>query len=129
VGGEVSDNVPSDESEPAVLFTAGQHAREHLTIEMALYLLHELADRDVLNVRGAATDRDAVWTGATLNLDAFAGQTIRIVVEAADAGTTSLVEAAVETCAPAAFESVDHRVARANSQPSAPAGAAPALPR
>jgi hypothetical protein len=50
----------------------------------------------VLNVRGAAADRDAVWTGATLNLDAFAGQTIRIVVEAADAGTASLVEAAVD---------------------------------
>ena len=41
---KVSDNVASDESEPEVLFTAGQHAREHLTIEMALYLLHELAD-------------------------------------------------------------------------------------
>jgi hypothetical protein len=50
----------------------------------------------VLNVRGAATDRDAVRTGATLNLDAFAGQTVRIVVEAADAGTASLVEAAVD---------------------------------
>jgi carboxypeptidase T len=50
----------------------------------------------VLNVRGAATDRDAVWTAATLNLDAFAGQTISIVIEAADAGTASLVEAAVD---------------------------------
>jgi carboxypeptidase T len=50
----------------------------------------------LLNVRGAATDRDAVWTGATLNLDGFAGQTVRIVVEAADAGTASLVEAAVD---------------------------------
>jgi hypothetical protein len=50
----------------------------------------------VLNVRGAATDRDAVWTAATLNLDAFAGQTVKIVIEAADAGTASLVEAAVD---------------------------------
>jgi carboxypeptidase T len=50
----------------------------------------------VLNVRGAAVDRDAAWTSATLNLDAFAGQTVRIVIEAADAGTASLVEAAVD---------------------------------
>ena len=32
----------TDETEPEVLFTCGQHAREHLTIEMCLYLLNEL---------------------------------------------------------------------------------------
>ena len=39
---KVSDNVGSDEAEPEALFTCGQHAREHLTIEMCLYLLDEL---------------------------------------------------------------------------------------
>src|SRR4051794_17386167 len=39
---KVSDNVGTDEDEPEVLFTCGQHAREHLTIEMCLYLLHTL---------------------------------------------------------------------------------------
>ncbi|MEV0175196.1 M14 family metallopeptidase [Streptomyces sp. NPDC050803] len=39
---KVSDNVATDESEPEVLFTHHQHAREHLTVEMALYLLREL---------------------------------------------------------------------------------------
>ncbi|MBZ9640719.1 M14 family metallopeptidase [Streptomyces sp. PSKA30] len=39
---KISDNVASDESEPEVLFTHHQHAREHLTVEMALYLLREL---------------------------------------------------------------------------------------
>ncbi|WP_030700988.1 MULTISPECIES: M14 family metallopeptidase [unclassified Streptomyces] len=39
---KVSDNVATDEAEPEVLFTAHQHAREHLTVEMALYLLREL---------------------------------------------------------------------------------------
>ncbi|MEV0299900.1 M14 family metallopeptidase [Streptomyces prasinus] len=38
---KISDNVASDESEPEVLFTHHQHAREHLTVEMALYLLRE----------------------------------------------------------------------------------------
>ncbi|MFE7762019.1 M14 family metallopeptidase [Streptomyces sp. NPDC057438] len=39
---KISDNVGSDEAEPEVLFTHHQHAREHLTVEMALYLLNEL---------------------------------------------------------------------------------------
>jgi murein tripeptide amidase MpaA len=39
---KVSDNVASDEAEPEALFTCGQHAREHLSVEMCLYLLDEL---------------------------------------------------------------------------------------
>ena len=42
---KISDNVAADEAEPEVLFTAGQHAREHLTIEMALYLLREFTTK------------------------------------------------------------------------------------
>lgn len=41
---KVSDNVAKDENEPEVLFTHHQHAREHLTVEMALYLLRELGE-------------------------------------------------------------------------------------
>ena len=37
--GKISDNVGTDEDEPEVLFTHHQHAREHLTVEMALYTL------------------------------------------------------------------------------------------
>ncbi|MFI7445667.1 M14 family zinc carboxypeptidase [Nonomuraea indica] len=44
VGVKISDNVGTDEAEPEVLFTAHQHAREHLTVEMALYIMHLLAD-------------------------------------------------------------------------------------
>ena len=42
--GKISDNVGSDEAEPEVLFTHHQHAREHLTVEMALYTLKMLTD-------------------------------------------------------------------------------------
>jgi hypothetical protein len=42
--GKVSDNVGTDEDEPEVLLTHHQHAREHLTVEMALYTLHMLTD-------------------------------------------------------------------------------------
>ncbi|AGL13910.1 peptidase M14 carboxypeptidase A [Actinoplanes sp. N902-109] len=36
---KISDNVGTDENEPEVLYDANHHAREHLTVEMALYLL------------------------------------------------------------------------------------------
>lgn len=42
---KISDNVGTDEAEPEVLFTAHQHAREHLTVEMALYLLKEFGSK------------------------------------------------------------------------------------
>ena len=42
--GKISDNVASDEDEPEVLFTHHQHAREHLTVEQALYTLKILTD-------------------------------------------------------------------------------------
>lgn len=50
----------------------------------------------VHQVLGAAVDRDGLWNQATVSLDPFAGQTVRIVVEAADAGGASLVEAGVD---------------------------------
>ena len=45
---------------------------------------------------GSATDVDGVWAAASANISAFAGQTIRLVIEAADAGTASLVEAGID---------------------------------
>src|SRR5215210_316864 len=41
---KISDNVATDEDEPEILFDALHHAREHMTVEQALYLLHLLAD-------------------------------------------------------------------------------------
>jgi aminopeptidase S len=45
---------------------------------------------------GFAGNRNAVWTSASINLDAYAGQTIRLLIEARDAGAESLIEAAVD---------------------------------
>ncbi len=45
---------------------------------------------------GAASNRNGAWATQTVNLNAFAGQTIRILIEAADASGASLVEAAVD---------------------------------
>lgn len=44
----------------------------------------------------AANDDDAVWATGIANISAFAGQTVRIRFEAADASGASLVEAAVD---------------------------------
>ena len=45
---------------------------------------------------GAANDDDAVWDTASVSLNAFAGQTIYLLIEAADAAGGSLVEAAID---------------------------------
>lgn len=50
----------------------------------------------VFEVRGSATLRAAGWHTASVLLDSFAGQTIRIRIEAADAGRASLVEAQID---------------------------------
>lgn len=41
---KISDNVNIDENEPEVLYVSLHHAREHLTVEMALYLLELFTD-------------------------------------------------------------------------------------
>jgi aminopeptidase S len=45
---------------------------------------------------GAAANRAGGWATATVNLSSFAGQTVTLRIEAADAGTASLVEAGVD---------------------------------
>ncbi|MFJ6246496.1 MULTISPECIES: M14 family metallopeptidase [unclassified Streptomyces] len=67
---KISDNVAVDENEPEVLFTHHQHAREHLTVEMALYLLRELGagygtDSRITN----AVNGREIWIVPDLNPD------------------------------------------------------------
>jgi aminopeptidase S len=50
----------------------------------------------VFSQAGAASNRAAAWQTATVNLSAYAGQSVRLQVEAADTGTASLIEAAVD---------------------------------
>jgi aminopeptidase S len=45
---------------------------------------------------GAGVNRAGVWTPASVDLSGFAGQTIQLQVEAADASTASLIEAGVD---------------------------------
>ena len=62
---KVSDNVGTDEAEPEVLFTANQHAREHLTVEMALYILTRAHVEATAATRGSRTSSTAARSGSS----------------------------------------------------------------
>ncbi|MFH8607943.1 M14 family metallopeptidase [Streptomyces sp. NPDC018029] len=67
---KISDNVGTDEAEPEVLFTHHQHAREHLTVEMALYLLRELGDDYATDARvKKMVDEREIWIVPDVNPD------------------------------------------------------------
>ncbi len=69
-GLKISDNVSVDEAEPEVLFTANQHAREHLTVEMALYLLDELTSKYATDSRiKAIVDSREIYIVPSVNPD------------------------------------------------------------
>ncbi|MCM0677425.1 M14 family metallopeptidase [Micromonospora phytophila] len=59
-------------------------------------VVHNGGTTTLLNQAGAATNRNGAWAVANLNLTPYAGQSVRILVEAADASGASLVEAAVD---------------------------------
>ncbi|GGM32368.1 hypothetical protein GCM10011608_16160 [Micromonospora sonchi] len=59
-------------------------------------VVHSGGTTALLTQAGAASNRNGAWTVSNLNLTPYAGQSVRILVEAADASTASLVEAAVD---------------------------------
>ena len=67
---KISDNVNVDENEPEVLFTYHQHAREHITVEMAMYMLNLFtgsygADTRIKNL----VDTREIWILPDVNPD------------------------------------------------------------
>ena len=69
---KVSDNVRVDEAEPEVLIDALHHAREHLTVEQALYLLRTLTHDYATDatVRRLVNSRE-IWIVFAVNPDGF----------------------------------------------------------
>jgi hypothetical protein len=83
-----------------------------LTLSFSSYLAHgsNATNADFLRVRivsgstittvfqklGAAANVNGAWVATSVDISSFAGQTINIQVEAADASTASLVEAGVD---------------------------------
>jgi hypothetical protein len=103
---DIDGGVTSIQSPPIALPSTGT-----LTLSFSYYLAHgtNSSTADFLRVfvvgstttqvfeeLGAANDDDAAWATASVNVSAFAGQTVRIRIEAADASTASLVEAGID---------------------------------
>ncbi|WP_283133667.1 M4 family metallopeptidase [Rhizohabitans arisaemae] len=92
---------------PAITLPSGSST---LTFSWYLAHLNNATSADYFRVRvvagavnnvvfqqlGAATNRAGAWATATVNLSAYGGQTIRLVVDTADASTASLIEAGVD---------------------------------
>jgi carboxypeptidase T len=69
---KISDNVATDENEPEILFDALHHAREHLTVEQALYLFHLLADNYGTDSQiTTLVDTREIWIVFAVNPDGF----------------------------------------------------------
>jgi len=92
---------------PEVLLPIGRE----LTLSFYYYLAHSTnatsddylrvtveGDHDqlVFEELGAANNDDAVWESFSSDISNFAGQTVTLLIAAADAGTGSLVEAAID---------------------------------
>ena len=70
---KISDNVATDEAEPEVLVDALHHAREHLTVEQALYLLDTLVvDYDTDATVKRLVDEREIFIIFALNPDGWA---------------------------------------------------------
>jgi hypothetical protein len=59
-------------------------------------IVHNGGTTRLLNQAGAATNRNGAWATGTWNISAYAGQSVRILIQTADASTASLVEAGVD---------------------------------
>ncbi|WP_228456122.1 M14 family metallopeptidase [Streptomyces durbertensis] len=67
---KLSSNVAVDENKPEVLLTHNMHAREHLTVEMALYTLRELASQYGREQRVTRMlDQREIWVIPSINPD------------------------------------------------------------
>jgi carboxypeptidase T len=71
---KISDNVALDENEPEVLFDGLHHAREHLTVEMTLYIMRLLTENyhratTIGNQITELVDNREIWIVFSVNPD------------------------------------------------------------
>jgi choice-of-anchor B domain-containing protein len=63
---------------------------------LRVQVVHSGGTTTVLQQLGSPTNRAGSWATATADLSAFAGQSVRLLIRAADAGGGSLVEAGID---------------------------------
>lgn len=97
--GKVSDNVGTDEDEPEVLFTHHQHAREHLTVEMALYTLPSATPRPTASGRRGASTPPA-WPRSTRPAPPSSASTSRSTTTTTEGTTPSATTRATTPARP-----------------------------
>ena len=59
-------------------------------------IVHSTGTTVLFTQAGAATNRNGAWATGSWNISAYTGQSIRILIEAADASTASLLEAGAD---------------------------------
>jgi aminopeptidase S len=59
-------------------------------------IVHNAGTTVLFTQAGAATNRNGAWAQGTWNISSFAGQSVRVLISAADASGASLVEAGVD---------------------------------
>jgi aminopeptidase S len=59
-------------------------------------IVHNGGTTTLFTQAGAASNRNGAWAVGTWNISQYAGQSIRVLISAADASTASLVEAGVD---------------------------------
>ncbi len=104
VGAHDLDGGVTTVQSPQITLPAG--SSYSLTFNHYLAHLNNASSADYLRVRiastilytrtGSATTIGAAWAPASIDISAFAGQTIRLIIEAADTNPGSLVEAAID---------------------------------
>ena len=72
------------------------HAADSTSADALQVLVRGNTTAQALVELGAPANDNAVWATATVDLSAFAGQTIRLLVSATDGATGNLVEAAID---------------------------------
>jgi hypothetical protein len=103
---DIDGGVTSIQSPPITLPSSGTlmlsfryylaHGTNSSTADFLRVFVVGTMTSQVLQELGGTEDDDAVWATGTANISTFAGQTVRIRIEAADASTASLVEAAID---------------------------------
>jgi hypothetical protein len=63
---------------------------------LRIAVVHNGGTTTLFTQTGAASNRNGAWASGTWNLSAYAGQSIRVLISAADASGASLVEAGID---------------------------------
>ena len=88
--------LPSGKTITLSLYYYLAHASNSSTADYLKIMVVGEQTSTVFQVLGRNRDVDAVWQASTVDLTAFAGQQVYLLVEAADLGSQSLVEAAID---------------------------------